>query len=314
MLKKEKNGSATCLCRQKEGHRDPEIRFFFVILQSGIVNLPFFIYNMAKKKFLFVAQEVAPYLPPEEISTLGKEVATGIHKRGYEVRTFTPRWGTINERRNQLHEVIRLSGLNIIIDDNDHPLLLKVASLHPTRTQVYFIDNDDYFQKLESDEDAVGSNRPDNDERIIFFTRATIETAKKLQWDPAVIHSQGWMSSMTPVYLRQLADTVPFEESKVVYTVLPGEITAPIDPGFFRRLKEEGVREEFLARYEGMELNTELLHRMAIDNSNGVIFMTDEPAPALLEAVKERGIPYMTKEEAETLEAYIDFYDKLSAK
>lgn len=270
--------------------------------------------DMAKKKFLFVAQEVAPYLPAEEISTLGKEVATGIHKQGYEVRTFTPRWGSINERRNQLHEVIRLSGLNIPIDDNDHPLLLKVASLHPTRTQVYFIDNDDYFQRLDSDADAVGSNRPDNDQRIIFFTRATIETAQKLQWDPAVIHAQGWVASMTPVYLRQLSDSIPFENSKVVYTVLPGEISTPIDGGFFRRLKEEGVKDEFLTVYEGMPADTSLLHRMAIDNSDGVIFMTDEPDPTLLEAVESKGIPFITKSQAETIEAYIDFYDKLSAK
>lgn len=266
---------------------------------------------MAKKKFLFVAQEVEPYLPAEEISTLGKFVATGIHKRGYEVRTFTPRWGDINERRNQLHEVIRLSGLNVIIDDNDHPLLLKVASLHPTRTQIYFIDNDDYFQKLDTDEDAAGSNRPDNDQRIIFFTRSTVETAKKLQWDPAVIHAQGWISSLTPVYLRQLSDGVNFEDSKVVYSVLPGELSAPIDGDFFRRLIEEGVKEEYLAKYDGMELDTRLLHRMAIDNSNGVIFLTDEPDPELLALVEERGIPYMTKEQAATLEAYTEFYDNL---
>lgn len=270
---------------------------------------------MAKKKFLFVAQEVAPYLPPEKISSLGKEVATGIHKRGYEVRTFTPKWGAINERRNQLHEVIRLSGLNVTIDDNDHPLLLKVASLHPTRTQVYFIDNDDYFQKLDSDIDDVGSNRTDNDQRIIFFTRSTIETAKKLQWDPAVIHSQGWVSSMVPVYLRQLSDSVPFESSKVVYTVLPEEPTLTIDPGFFRRLKEEGVREDFLASYEDLELTPKLLHKMAIDNSDGVIFMTDEPDPDLLAAVEAKGIPYLKKEDADgNLEAYIEFYDKLSDK
>ena len=270
---------------------------------------------MAKKKFLFVAQEVAPYLPPEHISTLGKEVATGIHKRGYEVRTFTPKWGGINERRNQLHEVIRLSGLNVTIDDNDHPLLLKVASLHPTRTQVYFIDNDDFFQKLDSDIDEVGSNRPDNDKRIIFFTRSTIETAKKLQWDPAVIHAQGWVSAMTPVYLRQLTDEVPFENSKVVYTVLPEDNPVAIDTDFFRRLKEEGVKADYLTAYEGMELDTKLLHRMAIDNSDGVIFMTEQPDPDLLAAVEAKGIPYMTKEEAEgNLEAYIEFYDKLSDK
>lgn len=269
---------------------------------------------MAKKKFLFVAQEVAPYLPPENISTLGKEVATGIHKRGYEVRTFTPKWGAINERRNQLHEVIRLSGLNVPIDDNDHPLLLKVASLHPTRTQVYFIDNDDFFQKLDSDIDDTGTNRPDNDQRIIFFTRSTLETAKKLQWDPAVIHAQGWIASMTPVYLRQLSDEVPFENSKVVYTVLPDEKELNIDSDFFRRLKEEGVKSDYLATYEGMELNTHLLHKMAIDNSDGVIFMTDEPDPQLLAAVEAKGIPYLTKEQAAPIEAYIEFYDKLQAK
>ncbi|MDE7345626.1 MAG: glycogen/starch synthase [Muribaculaceae bacterium] len=267
---------------------------------------------MAKKKFLFVAQEVAPYLPPENISILGKEVATGIHKRGYEVRTFTPKWGGINERRNQLHEVIRLSGLNVTIDDNDHPLLLKVASLHPTRTQVYFIDNDDFFQKLDSDIDEVGSNRPDNDKRILFFTRSTIETAKKLQWDPAVIHSQGWVAALTPVYLRQLSDSVPFENSKVVYTVLPEDNEVTIDGDFFRRLKEDGVKEEYLKRFEDIEKNTKLLHRMAIDNSDGVIFMTDEPDADLLEAVEAKGIPYLRKEEAEgNLEAYIEFYDKL---
>ncbi len=270
---------------------------------------------MAKKKFLFVAQEIAPYLPPENISTLGKEVATGIHKRGYEVRTFTPKWGNINERRNQLHEVIRLSGLNVTIDDNDHPLLLKVASLHPTRTQVYFIDNDDFFQKLDSDIDNVGSNRPDNDKRILFFTRSTIETAKKLQWNPAVIHSQGWVASMTPVYLRQLSDSIPFETSKVVYTVLPEDNEVVIDQEFFRRLKEDGVKEDFLASYEGSQLNTKLLNRMAIDNSDGVIFMTDEPDPDLLAAVEAKGIPYLKKEDVDgNIEAYIEFYDNLSEK
>lgn len=269
---------------------------------------------MAKKKFLFVAQEVAPYLPAEDISTLGKEIATGIHKRGYEVRTFTPKWGTINERRNMLHEVIRLSGLNITIDDNDHPLLLKVASLHPTRTQVYFIDNDDFFQKADTDIDAVGSDRPDNDKRIIFFTRSTIETAKKLQWDPAVIHSQGWMSAMTPVYLRQLTDDVPFEKSKVVYSVLPGELAAPVDADFFRRLIEEGVKPDYLEAYKDMEMNTRLLHRMAIDNSDGVIFLTDEPDPELLAAVEAKGIPYMTKEQASAIDSYIEFYDTIPEK
>lgn len=268
---------------------------------------------MAKKKFLFVAQEVAPYLPADDLSTLGMEMATGIHKRGYEVRTFTPKWGSINERRNMLHEVIRLSGLNITIDDNDHPLLLKVASLHPTRTQVYFIDNDDFFTKSDADADAVGSNRPDNDKRMIFFTRSTIETAKKLQWDPAVIHAQGWMSAIIPVYLRRLAAEVPFEKSKVVYSVLPGE-TETVDPDFFRRLTDEGVKADYLEAYKDMEKNTKLLHRMAIDNSDGVVFMTDEPDPDLLAAVEARGIPFMTKDQVKSIDSYTEFYDQIPEK
>lgn len=275
---------------------------------------------MAKKKFLFVAQEVAPYLPEEDISKLGNFVATGVHKRGYEARTFTPKWGTINERRNQLHEVIRLSGLNVPIDDNDHPLLLKVASLHPSRTQVYFIDNDDYFLKQDTDIDDVGTNRPDNDQRIIFFTRSTVETAKKLQWDPAVIHSQGWVSAMVPVYLRHLDNGVEFPHSKVVYTVLPDEVktegepvSLKLDDGFFRRMREDGVNAEYLSRFEGQPLDATLLHKMAIDNSDGVIFMTDTPDPELLSIVENSGLPYMKKEEAANIEAYIDFYDKLQS-
>ncbi|MDE6057646.1 MAG: glycogen/starch synthase, partial [Muribaculaceae bacterium] len=137
----------------------------------------------------------------------------------------------------------------------------------------------------------------------------------KLQWDPAVIHSQGWVSAMTPVYLRQLADSIPFENSKVVYTVLPDDAEVAIDADFFRRLKEDGVKEEYLKQYEGLAKDTRLLHRMAIDNSDGVIFMTDEPDPELLAAVEAKGIPFLRKEEADgNLDAYIEFYDKLSDK
>ncbi|MDE6785672.1 MAG: glycogen/starch synthase, partial [Muribaculaceae bacterium] len=183
------------------------------------------------------------------------------------------------------------------------------------RTQVYFIDNDDFFQKLDTDIDNVGSNRADNDKRILFFTRSTIETAKKLQWDPAVIHSQGWVAALTPVYLRQLTDSIPFESSKIVYTVLPEENEVVIDADFFRRLKEDGVKAEYLTAYQDMELNSKLLHKMAIDNSDGVIFMTDEPDPDLLAAVEAKGIPFLKKEDADNnLDAYIEFYDKLSDK
>ncbi|MDE5795637.1 MAG: glycogen/starch synthase, partial [Muribaculaceae bacterium] len=134
---------------------------------------------MSAKRILLVSQEIAPYVPSGDIASLTRNIAQGVHSRASEVRTFMPKYGTVNERRNQLHEVIRLSGMNIPIDDNDHPLIIKVASLQPSRIQVYFIDNDDYFQKCDDDADAVGTNRTDNDERTLFFARGTIETVKK---------------------------------------------------------------------------------------------------------------------------------------
>ena len=123
---------------------------------------------MADKRILYVSQEVKPYLPETPESLIGNKLPQSIQDKKYEVRIFMPKYGGINERRNQLHEVIRLSGMNIIIDDTDHPLIIKVASLQPSRIQVYFIDSDDYFQKSKSDVDDFGSNRTDNDERAIF--------------------------------------------------------------------------------------------------------------------------------------------------
>lgn len=209
---------------------------------------------MTDKRILFVSQEVAPYLSYTPLSAFGKDLPTALHRKGYEIRIFMPKYGLVNERRNQLHEVIRLSGVNIIIDDNDHPLIIKVASLQPSRIQVYFIDNDDYFQKLASDEDPFGSNRSDNDERSIFFARGILETAKKLRWDTSVIHCAGVASALVPLYFRtSYADDVTLADAKVVYSVTDESLTVPVDPRIFDKLAADGINPEVLERLRNRE-------------------------------------------------------------
>lgn len=174
---------------------------------------------MKAKKILFITQEIIPYVSTSQQSTAGREIPQAVQESGREIRTFMPRWGHINERRNQLHEVIRLSGMNIIIDDTDHPLIIKVASIQPARMQVYFIDNDDYFHKRLMINDDKGNEYPDNIERAIFYARGVLETVKKLRWTPDVIHCHGWMSAIVPLYIKHAYQDEPtFKDAKVVFS------------------------------------------------------------------------------------------------
>ena len=267
---------------------------------------------MPKKKILFVTHKIFPYLPVDE-ETLGKELPQKLSSRGFEIRTFMPKFGMVNERRNQLHEVIRLSGMNILINNNDHPLVIKVASLQPARIQVYFIDNDDYFIKSADDEDVLGSNRKDNDERAIFFARGTAETVKKLRWEPEIVHVSGWITSLLPIYLRKLyANDSIYIRAKVIYSVLPGEITGGIDKEFFNKLKEEGLSDEDLKPYEEEELNTNLLHKIAIRNSDAVIFHEEDPDKELLSLAQSKEIPILFHSDLDSDGKIIsDFYKQL---
>ncbi len=180
---------------------------------------------MKEPKVLVISTEVIPYMPETDMSFLAFESAKLAFNNGMQTRIFMPRFGVVNERRHQLHEVIRLSGINLIIDDIDMPLIIKVASIPKERMQVYFIDNDDYFKRkaVFTDEDNILFE--DNDERIIFFTKGVIETVKKLNWDPDIIHLNGWMTSLIPLYLREYyKDDALFKDSKI--------ITALYDDGF----------------------------------------------------------------------------------
>lgn len=268
---------------------------------------------MAKPRILFFSQEIAPYLPASENSKLGKELPVAMQGHKYEVRTFMPNFGAVNERRNQLHEVIRLSGVNIVINDADHPLIIKVASMQPSRIQVYFVDNDDYFQKSETDIDESGSNRPDNDERAIFYARGAVETAEKLRWEPELIHVSGWMSALIPLYIKRIfKDSPDFKNAKVVYSVLRHPETAALDPSIFEKLAENDVAPEEIEELKKLPLDGTFLHLAAIKYADAVAFNTKEPDPVLLKAVEERGIPYITLDpEADNAENYFNFYQSL---
>lgn len=263
-------------------------------------------------RILLINQEIAPYLSGTA-ANFGKLLAQSMQKKGFEVRTFMPKFGAVNERRNQLHEVIRLSGVNIVIADNDHPLIIKVASLQPSRIQVYFIDNDDFFLKDDTDVDAAGSNRPDNDERIIFYTRGTLETAKKLRWDPRIIHLSGWFTSLIPIYLKRgYSDDISFKGSKVVYSVTPAKLTAPLDENIFAKLKDDHIPARDLKKYSEFLLDTDLLHRLAIDFSHAVIVEDPDASPELIEYIRQSGKPFITPEKiAEGPDAYSEFFNSL---
>ncbi len=181
------------------------------------------------KKILFVTQEMMPFVPETDMAQMGRYLPQAVQEKSREIRSFMPKWGTINERRNQLHEVIRLSGINIVVDDTDHPLVIKVASIPAARMQIYFIDNDDYFLRRSMALDAEGKEYDDNAERAAFYARGVLETIKKLKWSPDIIHCQGWMGSFLPLYIKTAyAEEPSFRDCKVIFTPETQTFTSPV--------------------------------------------------------------------------------------
>ena len=268
---------------------------------------------MASRKILYVCQEIMPYLPETELSTLSRRLVQAMQERGNEIRTFMPRYGCINERRNQLHEVIRLSGMNLIIDDNDHQLIIKVASIPSARIQIYFIDNDDFFARKAVITDAEGNEFEDNDERAIFFARGVLETVKKLNWSPDVVHCIGWMSAVVPIYLKKVFNDDPlFRDVKVVVSLCDDRFEQPFNEGFAQKVANEGVKDEKLA---DLTLPSyENLYRFVIDYADGIVVASENANPTLVEDARQSGKPVMefeNKEEAEMFDNYNRFYEEL---
>src|SRR5574344_450179 len=226
---------------------------------------------MKKAKALYVSQEMAKYLPDTEMSLKSRFLPQYIQESGKEIRCFMPRYGIVNERRNQLHEVIRLSGMNLIIDDTDHPLIIKVASIQSARMQVYFIDNDDFFQRKSTVTDEAGNEYEDNDDRSIFYVRGVLETVKKLRWIPDLIHCHGWMSALTGLYIkRAYADDPCLRNAKIVYSIYGDDFKVPFRNDFGKKLQMDGIAENDLRSIKE-DASFVSLAKLAIDFSDGVI-------------------------------------------
>ena len=267
------------------------------------------------KKILFINQEITPYVPETAMSLLGRDVPQKMQESGFEIRTFMPKWGNINERRGQLHEVIRLSGMNLIIDDTDHPLIIKVASIPTSRLQVYFIDNEDYFLRrplMTADEN--GEEYADNGERAIFFARGVLETVKKLRWIPDVIVCQGWMGAVIPFYIKTAYHEEPsFANTKVVTSIFAQQMKNGLDDNFKKCVEFREATSDLLACYND-KFDFRELGKMAIDYSDGVIAAEADSNATLMEYAKTKGIPTLDYAAGDFTEAYKAFLEQIAGE
>lgn len=264
---------------------------------------------MKDKRILYVSSEVVPYLPETEISSMSFEAPKMVNKQGGQIRIFMPRYGNINERRHQLHEVIRLSGINLVINDLDMPLIIKVASIPKERIQVYFIDNEEYFKRKATLTDEDGNLFPDNDERAIFFAKGVIETVKKLNWSPDIIHVNGWMASLLPLYLKEFYKNEPlFNESKIITSIYHQSFDGTLDKNMIGKVKFDNIDEEIVKVLDTPNYNN--LMKIAIDHSDALIKGSQEIPNELedyLKASKKPVLDYFSPEEF--AEPYTEFYN-----
>ena len=268
---------------------------------------------MAKNRILYVCQEIVPYLPASDMATLCRTLAQAMQERGNEIRTFMPRYGCINEYRNQLHEVIRLSGMNLIINDNDHQLIIKVASIPSARVQIYFIDNDDCFSRKAVMTDEEGKPFEDNDERAIFFARGVLETVKKLRWEPTIVHCHGWFSSIVPIYLREVFSDDPiFKDVKIVASIYGEGYEGELSSEMSKKIVNEGVDIKKLKNIE--QPSYQNLMKLVIDYADGIVVETptlDAEIADYLAASGKKVLEYQDKTTTEYLDNYQKFYDEL---
>ncbi|MDO4771181.1 glycogen/starch synthase [Porphyromonas sp.] len=265
---------------------------------------------MTAKKVLFLAQEIHPYIEDSPIGKISQFLPQGIQETGYDIRTFMPNYGTINERRNQLHEVIRLSGMNLVIDDKVHQLVVKVASLPSAKMQVYFIDNDDFFSRKGNLHDEDGNLYNDNSERAVFFLRGVFETIKKLRWVPDIIHCQGWFTGLAPLYLRTLYKDEPaLAQAKLVFSAYDQTPQQPFGEELTRVLGFDNIESPLL---DGTALDKETFVQLVLKYVDGMVISTKEISPELLDAIHGSGKKYLDYHEPEVLVKAVDeFYSTL---
>ena len=264
---------------------------------------------MKDKRILYVSSEVVPYLAENEVSLMSYDVPKMVNDQGGQIRIFMPRYGNINERRHQLHEVIRLSGMNLVVNDLDMPLIIKVASIPKERIQVYFIDNEEYFKRKATFADEDGVMYPDNDERAIFFAKGVVETVKKLNWVPDIIHVHGWMAAMLPIYMKHYyKNEALFSDTKIITSVYSQSFEGTLDAEMVNKIQLDGVRLDAIENLKNSDY--ESIIKATIDHSDGVIIASEGVSSSLTKYIEASGkpfLPYVAKDAF--AEVYINFYN-----
>jgi starch synthase len=271
---------------------------------------------MSKKRVLIITQEMNPYTALSEVSEIARKLPQYVQQKGMEIRILMPKYGTINERRHRLHEVVRLSGMNIIVDDDDFPLIIKVASLPGARMQVYFLDNEDFFKRKSVFTDDEGQPFDDNLDRMVFFCKGVVETVKKFGWPPDIIHCHGWMTSLVPLYIKTAYKNEPlFRDSKVVYSVYDNALTDDFGDDFLSKASINALTEEDLATYKTD--GKIRVHNGAANFSDALIIGSESLAGEATEALKESGKPVLEFVDTDPkvyLPAYMEFFKSLLEK
>lgn len=266
---------------------------------------------MSKSKILFVTQEITPFLSETTLAETVRNISQGVHELDKEIRIFMPRFGVINERRHQLHEVIRLSGMNIIVDDADHPLIIKVASIPQARVQVYFIDNDEFFRRKRIFRDENEKYFKDNDDRSIFFCRGVVETVKKLGWAPDIVHCNGWLTSLLPLYLKTYYKNEPyFEKAKIIYSIYNNGFKGSLSKDILSKLNFDEIDTDTLNLPKAP--NSDDMNKVGISWADAVTIGTETINEEIRSYIVDSGKPMLTYQENDNLvEAHQDFYNRL---
>ena len=284
-----------------------DLQYFFLYFCELLI------YRMEKKKILYISQEICPYMNQSSMGDLSGALPQIMQESGRDIRIFLPRFGTVNERRHQLHEVIRLSGMNLIIDDFDHQLIIKVASIQQQRMQVYFIDNEEYFPRRQMFHDHEGNFMGNNDERMIFYCKGVIETVRKLGWSPDVIHCQGWFTSLVPMYIKKLYSEDPlFENTKVIYSVFDNGYKGKLSDTIIDKLLFEDLEANDLSGLKNLNVNT--LNKFAISYSDAVVQASEKINQSVLNSIENSGKPFLDFPGDEEYEKeYLNFYENFIA-
>lgn len=271
---------------------------------------------MSKKKVLIVTQEMEPYTNLSIVSKIVRELPGRISKEGMDIRILMPRFGTINERRHRLHEVVRLSGMNIIVDEDDYPLIIKVASLPGARLQVYFLDNDEFFRRKQMFKDKENNVFSDNAERMVFFCKGVMETVRKFGWPPDIIHCHGWMTSLIPLYLKKAYKDDPiFRNAKLLYSIYESPFDKNLEDRFLEKASINNLHEDDLKAY--MNDGRLDLHHGALTYADGSILGSpdlkeDEELMAYLNSLDQPVYIPESDELDEIMDGYIEFYKELT--